>query len=121
MDSKNDNETSNAAGGESSANYMISESGKQPEDKGKKSGFNTITDKVKEKVTGAGRSVKEGLSDSTGKDDVGSDTASDLDSAQTRQRNIGEADSDPSTTGPTENLRQKASKITSEDDSEEPA
>jgi hypothetical protein len=42
-------------------------------------------------------------------------------SAQTRQRNIGEADSDPSTTCPTENLRQKASKITSEDDSEEPA
>jgi hypothetical protein len=119
MDSKDDNETSKAAGGESSANYMISESVKQPEDKGKKSGFN-ITDKVKEKVTGAGRSVKEGLS-STGKDDVGSDTASDLDSAQTRQRSIGEADSDPSTTGPTENLRQKASKITSEDDSEEPA
>jgi hypothetical protein len=121
MDSKNDNETSNAAGGESSANYMISESGNQPEGKGKKSGFNTITDKVKEKVTGAGRSVKEGLSDSTGKDNAGGDTASDLDSAQTHQKGIGQADSDPSTTGPTENLRQKASKITSEDDSEEPA
>jgi hypothetical protein len=97
---------------------MISHSGEQPEDKGKKSGFNTITDKVKEKVTGA---VKEGLSDSTGKDNVGGDTASDLDSAQTRQRSIGEADSDPSTTGPTENLRQKAARTTSEDDSEEPA
>jgi hypothetical protein len=44
--------------GESSANYMVSESGKQPKDKAKKSGVNTITDKVKEKVTGAGRSVK---------------------------------------------------------------
>ena len=122
MDSRNDNETSNAAGGESSANYMISESGEQPEDKGKKSGVDTITDKVKEKVTGAGRSVKEGLSDSTGKDeDVGGDTASDLDSAQTRQRGIGEAESDPRTTGPTENLRQKAARTTSEDDSEEPA
>jgi hypothetical protein len=120
MSSESDNDTSNAAGGESSANYMISESGKQPEDKGKKSGVSTITDKVKEKVTGAGRSVKEGLSDTTGKDNAG-DVASDLDSAQTRQRSIGEADSDPSTTGPTENLRQKASQITGEDDSEEPA
>ena len=120
MTSENDNGTSSAAGGESSANYMISESGKQPEDKGKKSGFNTITDKVKEKVTGAGRSVREGLSDSTGKDNAG-DTASDLDSAQTRQRSIGKADFDPSTTGPTENLRPKAAKTTSEDDSEEPA
>jgi hypothetical protein len=116
MDSNNDNDTSSASGGESSADYMISESGEQPEDKGKRSGVDTITDKVKDKVTGAGRSVKEGLSDSTGKDSAG-----DLDSAQTRQRSIGDADSDPSTTGPTENLRQKASKITSEDDSEEPA
>ena len=99
---------------------MISESGKQPpEDKGKKSGIDVITDKVKENVTGAGRSVKEGLSGTTGKD--AGDVASDLDSAQTRQRSIGEADSDPSTAGPTENLRQKASQITSEDDYEEPA
>ena len=106
MDSKNDNETSNAAGGESSANYMISESGKQPEDKGKKSSVETITDKIKDKVTGAGRSVKEGLSDSTGKDDdVGDDTARDLDSAQARQRGIGDASSNPKTAGPTENLR----------------
>ena len=120
MNSESDNEP-NAAGGESSANYMISESGKQPEDKGKKSGVDIITDKVKEKVTGVGRSVKEGLSGSTGKDNVSGDTASDLDSAQTRQRSIGEADSDPSTTGPTENLRQKAARTTSEDDSEEPA
>ena len=122
MNSENDNETSSAAGGESSANYMISESGEQPEDKGKKSSVDTITDTVKEKVTGAGRSVKETISDSTGKDDVGDDdTASDLDSAQTRQRGIGEAESDPRTTGPTENLRQKAARTTDEDDSEEPA
>ena len=123
MDSKNDNETSNAAGGESSANYMISESGKQPEDKGKKSGVETITDKIKDKVTGAGRSVKEGLSDATGKDgDVGDDTARDLDSAQARQRGIGEASSNPKTTGPTENLREKAARTINEDeDSEEPA
>jgi hypothetical protein len=121
MDSNNDNGTSKTAGGESSANYMISHSGEQPEDKGKKSSVDVITDKVKEKVTGAGRSVKEGLSGSTGKDDVGEDTASDLDSAQTRQRSIGEADSDPRTNGPTENLRQKAARTTSEDDSEEPA
>ncbi len=121
MSSRNDNETSSAAGGESSANYMISESGEQPEDKGKKSSVDTITDTVKEKVTGAGRSVKEGLSDSTGENYDGDDTASDLDSAQIRQRGIGEAESDPRTTGPTENLRQKAARTTSEDDSEEPA
>ena len=120
MGSKNGNDTSSDSGGESSADYMISESGEQPEDRGKKSGVNVITDKVKEKVTGAGRSVKDGISDSTGKGRV-SDTASDLDSAQTRQRSIGEADSDPKTTGPTENLRQKAAKRTSDDDSEEPA
>jgi hypothetical protein len=122
MNSENDNETSNAAGGESSANYMISESGEQPEDKGKKSGVDTISDKVKEKVTGAGRSVKDTLSDTMGKHDDVSGTDSDLDSAQTRQRGIGEADSDPRTTGPTENLRQKAARTTNEEeDSEEPA
>jgi hypothetical protein len=32
---------------------MISESGKQPEDKGKRSSVDVITDKVKDKVTGA--------------------------------------------------------------------
>ncbi len=122
MNSENDNETFNAAGGESSANYMISESGEQPEDKGKKSGVDTITDKVKEKVTGTGRSVKDTLSDTMGKHDDVSGTDSDLDSAQTRQRGIGEADSDPRTTGPTENLRQKAARTTNEEeDSEEPA
>jgi hypothetical protein len=59
MNSENDKDAPNASGGESSANYMISESGKQPEDKTKKSGVDTITDKVKEKVTGAGRSVRD--------------------------------------------------------------
>lgn len=117
MSSKNYNHQ----GGESSADYMISESGEQPEDKGKKSGVDIITDKIKEKATGVGRSVKEGLSDSTEKDNANEDSASDLDSAQTRQRKIGEADSDPSTTGPTENLRQKAARTTNEEDSREPA
>ncbi len=120
MNSENDKDAPDASGGESSANYMISESGEQPEDKGRKSGVDTIADKVKEKVTGAGRSVKETISYTMGKDDD-SGTDSDLDSAQTRQRNIGEADSDPMTTGPTENLRQKAARTTNEDDSEEPA
>ena len=69
---------------------------------------------------GAGRSVKEGIATATGKDNF-DDRPSDMDSAQTRQRKIGEADSDPSTTGPTENLRQKAARTTNEDDSEEPA
>lgn len=118
MSSKNDNDT--APGGESSADYMISESGEQPEDKGKKSGVDTITDKIKEKVTGVGKSVKEGVAGSTGKDNV-DDGATDLDSAQRRQRRIGDADSDPQTAGPTENLRQKAASTTTEDDSEEPA
>jgi hypothetical protein len=99
MDSNNDNTTPSASGGESSADYMISESGEQPEDKRKKSGVDKITDKVKEKVTGVGTSVKKTLSDSTRKENVGG-AASDLDSPQTRQRSIGEADSDPATTGP---------------------
>ena len=121
MDLKNDNDTSSAPGGESSADYMISQSGEQHEEKGKKSGVDVITDKIKDKVSGAGRSVKGTISDTMGKDDDVSGTDNDLDSAQTRQRSIGEADSDPSTTGPTENLRQKAARTTNEDDSEEPA
>jgi hypothetical protein len=32
-----------------SADYMISKSGKQTETKGKKSGFDCVTDKIKEK------------------------------------------------------------------------
>jgi hypothetical protein len=45
-----------------------------------------------------------------------------LDSAQTKQNKVGEASSDPKTTGPTENLREKAANMTDEsEDSEEPA
>jgi hypothetical protein len=45
-----------------------------------------------------------------------------LDSAQTKQKKVGEASSDPKTTGPTENLREKAANMTDEsEDSEEPA
>lgn len=99
---------------------MISESGEQPEDKGNKSGVDTITDKIKDKVTGTGKSVKEGVSGATGKD--GSDYATDeLESAQTRQAKIGDASLDPRSTGHTENLREKAARTTNVDDSEEPA
>ena len=45
----------------------------------------------------------------------------DLDSAQTRQRGSGDASSNPRTTGPTENLREKAARTTNDEDSEEPA
>ena len=45
-----------------------------------------------------------------------------LDSAQTKQNKVGEASSNPKTTGPTENLREKAANMTDEsEDSEEPA
>lgn len=45
-----------------------------------------------------------------------------LDSAQAKQNKVGEASSDPKTTGPTENLREKAANMTDEsEDSEEPA
>ena len=122
MSSNNEDDTSSAPGGETSADYMISESGKQTETtKGKKSGFDSVTDKIKEKVTGAGKSVKEGAASTVGRDDE-DDKTKDLDSAQTRQRKIGDASSDPKTTGPTENLREKAAKpIDESEDSEEPA
>jgi hypothetical protein len=46
-----------------------------------------------------------------------------LEQAQRKQNNVGEAASDPKTTGPTENLREKAAEMndTEEDKSEEPA
>jgi hypothetical protein len=45
-----------------------------------------------------------------------------LDSAQAKQNKVGEASSDPKTSGPTENLREKAANMTDEsEDSEEPA
>jgi hypothetical protein len=135
MSSNNEDDTSSAPGGETSADYMISESGKQTETtKGKKSGFDSVTDKIKEKVTGpdsvtdkikekvtgAGKSIKEGATSTVRREDE--DETKDLDSAQTRQGKIGDASSDPKTTGPTENLREKAAKTIDEsEDSEEPA
>jgi hypothetical protein len=60
MDSKDN--SSSAPGGESSADYMISESGEQQQQqtstKGKKSGLESITDTIKEKVIGTAKSVK---------------------------------------------------------------
>ncbi len=45
-----------------------------------------------------------------------------LDNAQRKQNKVGEASSNPITTGPTENLREKAANMTDEsEDSEEPA
>jgi hypothetical protein len=46
----------------------------------------------------------------------------DLESAQKEQRKIGEASSDPETSGPTENLPEKAADMVDEsEDSREPA
>ena len=122
MSSNNEDDTSSAPGGETSADYLISESGKQTETtKTKKSGFDSVTDKIKEKVTGAGESIKERAASTAGRDDD-EHKRSDLDSAQTSPGEIGDATSDPTTTGPTENLREKAAKTIDEsEDSEEPA
>jgi hypothetical protein len=62
MNSKDN--SSSAPGGESSADYMISESGEQQQTstKGKKGGLESLTDTVKEKVVGTAKSVKEGVS-----------------------------------------------------------
>ena len=136
MSSNNEDDTSSAPGGETSADYLISESGKQTETtKAKKSGFDSVTDKIKEKVsgpdsvtdkikdkvTGAGESIKERAASTVGRDDDEHKTK-DLDSAQANTGKIGDAASDPTTTGPTENLREKAAKTIDEtEDSEEPA
>ena len=48
-------------------------------------------------------------------------TSEELESAQKNQKNVGSAESDPSTTGPAENLREEAAQNTGEDDSQEPA
>ena len=48
-------------------------------------------------------------------------TSEELESAQKNQRKVGPAESDPSTTGPAENLREEAAQNTDEDDSKEPA
>jgi hypothetical protein len=62
MDSKEEEYPSSSSGGESSADYMISESGEQEQTstKGKKSSLESLTDTVKEKVMGTAKSVKEG-------------------------------------------------------------
>ncbi|MDQ6863297.1 MAG: hypothetical protein M3044_05690 [Thermoproteota archaeon] len=149
MSSNNEDDTSSAPGGETSADYLISESGKQTETtKAKKSGFDSVTDKIKEKVTGpdsvtdkikekvtgpdsvtdkikekvtgAGESIREGAASTVGRDDDDHKTK-DLESAQASPGEIGDAASDPTTTGPTENLREKAAKTIDEsEDSEEP-
>ena len=136
MSSNNEDDTSSAPGGETSADYLISESGKQTETtKAKKSAFDSVTDKIKDKVsgpdsvtdkikdkvTGAGESIKERAATTVGRDDDEHKTK-DLDSAQASPGKIGDASSDPTTTGPTENLREKAAKTIDEtEDSEEPA
>ena len=136
MISNNEDDTSSAPGGETSADYLISESGKQTETtKTKKSGFDSVTDKIKEKVTGpdsvtdkikekvtgAGESIKQGAASTVRRDDDDHKTR-DLDSAQARPGEIGDAASDPTTTGPTENLREKAAKTINEsEDSKDPA
>ena len=112
---------SNAPGGESSADYIISESGEHEHtSKGKKSGLESITDTVKEKVMGTAKSVKEGVSSTIGTDDNADEK--DLESAQIHQDRIGEAASDPKTTGPTDIVREKAAETTDENQgTEEPA
>ena len=86
---------------------MISESGEQEQTstKGKKSGLESLTDTVKEKVMGTAKSVKEGVSSTIG---TNADDGKDLESAQVHQDRIGEASSDPKTTGPTDKIREKA-------------
>jgi hypothetical protein len=125
MESKDN--TSSAPGGESSADYMISESGEQEQastqtTKGKKSGLESVTDILKEKVSGTARSIKEGVSSTVGTNNEADDRTKDLESAQVHQDKIGEASSDPRTTSPTDKVREKAAKTTDENqESEEPA
>jgi hypothetical protein len=48
-------------------------------------------------------------------------SSEELESAQENHKKIGSAESDPSTTGPAGDLREKAAQNTGEDDSEAPA
>ena len=48
-------------------------------------------------------------------------TSEELESAQKNQKKVGAAESDPSTTGPAETLREEAAENTGENDSKEPA
>ena len=84
----------------------------------------SVTDTIKDKVTETGKSIREGVRSTvegaTG--DSGKSKTKDLDSAQVRQGKIGDAATDPDTTGPTESLREKASETVDEsEDSAEPA
>ena len=113
-----------APGGESSADYIISESDKQSKQQNfsertrhKKSDLESVADSIKDKATGTAKSIKEGMTSAVG--DGGS--TDELESAQVNQREIGEAESDPSSAGPTENLREKAAETVEDDDSAEPA
>jgi hypothetical protein len=99
MSSKKQDES--APGGESSADYIISESDKQERqessaDRGKqkKSGLESVTDTIKDKVTGTGKSIKEGVRSAV--------EGATGDSAQAREGKIEDAATDPDTTGPTE-------------------
>jgi hypothetical protein len=119
MESKyTEDNPSGAPGGESSADYIISESGEQQQlstqsRKGKKSGLESLTDTVKEKVTGTAKSIKEGVSSTVRINDDADDRTKDLESAQVHRDRI-EASSDPKTTGPTDKVREKAAKTTDE-------
>ena len=55
------------------------------------------------------------------KENSNQNTSEELESAQKNQKKVGSAESDPSTTGPAENLREEAAQNTGEDDSQEPA
>ena len=48
-------------------------------------------------------------------------TSDELEAAQKNQKKVGSAESDPSTTGPADNLREEAAENTGEDESQEPA
>lgn len=98
MDTKDN--PSGTSGGQSSADYLISESGEQQgtstqSTKGKKSGLESLTDAVKEKVKGTAKSVKEGVSSTVGINDDADTESKDLESAQVHQDRIGQASSDP--------------------------
>lgn len=127
MDSEHTKDNpSGASGGQSSADYLISGSGEQQgtsteSTKGKKSGLESLTDAVKEKVKGTAKSVKEGVSSTVGINDDVDTESKDLESAQLHQDRIDEASSDPKTIAPTDAVREKAAETTDGgQDSEEP-
>lgn len=80
---KGEDNSSSAPGGESSADYIISESGESQQTstqttKPKKSGLESVADTIKEKVTGTAKSVKEGVSGTLGKNDDSDEGVNDL-------------------------------------------